>query len=209
MSKEKAVATILWAAQVLGVPEASPDGSERISGHTLRVTGAQGLAVSGWNLWAVQLMGRWGSETIRGYLREAPLAALLTASPALSVDIDEIVTEVVRRLRARPAPAKVAEVTVPDSVLQDLPPAPLSDPAPLLRAEIARVHVPEGPKTALRNDRSGILHILAGDGHARCGWAFSNRPHTILSEVPARDCGAWCQNCWPTRRGSADASDSD
>ena len=59
-SKEAMSATLVEAAKFLGVPLESPDGSEVISGHTLRVTGAQGLTRLGLELWAVQLFGRWG-----------------------------------------------------------------------------------------------------------------------------------------------------
>ena len=73
VGKEAMTRTIELSATALGVDLAAPDGSERISGHSLRVTGAQGLLAYGWHLWAIQLMGRWGSETIRKYLRESPL----------------------------------------------------------------------------------------------------------------------------------------
>ena len=59
-TKEDMRATIERAATELGIPLASPDGTERVSGHSLRVTGAQGLARAGTPLWSVQLMGRWG-----------------------------------------------------------------------------------------------------------------------------------------------------
>ena len=42
--KEAMAATFIHAAGLLGVPAVSPDGSEAITGHSLRVTGAQGLA---------------------------------------------------------------------------------------------------------------------------------------------------------------------
>ena len=53
---------------------ASPDGSERVSGHSLRATGAQGLATAGVDAWAIELLGRWGGDTARGDIREARLA---------------------------------------------------------------------------------------------------------------------------------------
>ena len=61
-SKEVMAATIERAASALQVPLSSPDGCERISGHTLRVTGAQGMAKFGLDLWAIQLLGRWGVQ---------------------------------------------------------------------------------------------------------------------------------------------------
>ena len=58
VSKDAMVATIIKAGEMLGVARESPDGSERLSGHSLRVTGAQGLTGLGWHLWAIQLQGR-------------------------------------------------------------------------------------------------------------------------------------------------------
>ena len=84
------VETIIKAGEALGIARESPDGSERLSGHSLRVTGAQGLAAMGWHLWAVQLQGRWGSDTIKKYLREAPLAHP-SPTPSAALDIDALV----------------------------------------------------------------------------------------------------------------------
>ena len=65
--KEAVAKTLEAAAAHLGVPKESATG--RISGHTMRVTGAQGLAASGLDLWAVQLLGRWGSSAVKGYVQ--------------------------------------------------------------------------------------------------------------------------------------------
>ena len=76
------VETIRAAARHLRVQDA-PDGSERITGHSLRPTGAQGLCRQGWSLWAIQLLGRWGSEVVRSYLRLAPLDSPLATDVAM------------------------------------------------------------------------------------------------------------------------------
>ena len=65
--------TIIQAATLLKVPKTSADGNERVSGHSLRVTGAQGLTKAGLDTWAVQLLGRWGSDTVLTYIRNVPL----------------------------------------------------------------------------------------------------------------------------------------
>ena len=67
-------ATIVHAARTLGIKDA-PDGAERVSGHSLRTTGAQGLIRLGWRADAVRLMGRWDSEAVRRYTRDAALQA--------------------------------------------------------------------------------------------------------------------------------------
>ena len=83
-SKQAMLTTFLSVASRLGLPEQSRDGTERISGHTLRATGAQGLARRGLDLWSIQLLGRWGSEAVRGYIREAQFdhAARAASAPA-------------------------------------------------------------------------------------------------------------------------------
>ena len=53
---------IVQAATFLGVELAAPDLSERVSGHSLRATGAQGLAAAGVDTWAIELLGRRGGE---------------------------------------------------------------------------------------------------------------------------------------------------
>jgi len=63
--------TIRHAARLLGVPLVSPCGTLRVAGHSLRPTGAQGLARLGLDLWAVQLLGRWGSAAVMGYVRDS------------------------------------------------------------------------------------------------------------------------------------------
>ena len=52
VGKEAMTRTIEFSATALGVELAAPDGSERASGHSLRVTGAQGLLAYGLGLGA-------------------------------------------------------------------------------------------------------------------------------------------------------------
>ena len=73
VSKEAMTDTIRHAALLLGVPLASPDLSEHVTGHSLRATGAQGFASAGLDEWSIQFLGRWGSKAIRGYTREVAL----------------------------------------------------------------------------------------------------------------------------------------
>ena len=100
--KEDMLHTIEEAAVKLRVPLAAPDRSERVTGHSLRVTGAQGLARRGWDLWSIQLLGRWGSEVVKTYVRDAPLDhwGMPSSSQPGRLDIDELVDLIVRRLKA-------------------------------------------------------------------------------------------------------------
>ena len=74
VAKGAMVATILHAAHLLGVVDL-PDGSLQVSGHSLRSTGAQGLISLGWRADAVRLQGRWESESVQRYTRDAALHA--------------------------------------------------------------------------------------------------------------------------------------
>ena len=73
VTKEAMTATLVEAAGRLGVPTCTADGSARVSGHSLRRTGAQGLARLGVDTWAIQLLGRWGSNAVLEYIQEVPL----------------------------------------------------------------------------------------------------------------------------------------
>ena len=74
-SKNAMVQTFLRAASFLGIASESADGSQHISGHSLRTSGAQGLSRMGMDTWAIQLLGRWGSTTVQRYIRDAASSA--------------------------------------------------------------------------------------------------------------------------------------
>ena len=66
VSKDAMTATIVRAAELLGIALCSCDGGERVSGHTLRPTGAIGLTRLGMDSWVVELLGRWGAPQFAG-----------------------------------------------------------------------------------------------------------------------------------------------
>ena len=80
-TKEAMVATIRAAAGTLDTQAQSTDGSRAVTGHSLRVSGAQGLTRKGVDLWAVQLLGRWGSSAVQRYVAEVPPWKLLPDKP--------------------------------------------------------------------------------------------------------------------------------
>ena len=100
--KSVVVETLLRAAEALHVPVSTPDGAERISGHSLRVTGAQGFAHRGLDLWAIQLLGRWGSDAVRGYVRDAQLgmAAVTASRTPHELDLPTLVVNVWNAINA-------------------------------------------------------------------------------------------------------------
>jgi len=94
-TKLKMTETIVRMAQLLGAPLRTEDGSERISGHSLRATGAQGLTHLGLDIWAVQLLGRWGSTTVQSYVREAAVSpeAALARRHLLGTTLAQVVSQ--------------------------------------------------------------------------------------------------------------------
>ena len=87
VSKACFAATICAAAVQLGTELRSSDGTERVSGHSLRVTGAQGLASLGVDTYAIQLLGRWGSSTVQHYVRSAAVSAAASSARAAATRI--------------------------------------------------------------------------------------------------------------------------
>ena len=66
VNKASMTATIVEGARRLGMAVRTADGSHRVTGHSLRVSGAQGLTRRDLDLWTVQLLGRWGSSAVHG-----------------------------------------------------------------------------------------------------------------------------------------------
>ena len=100
--------TSVHAAGLLGIPSVSPDGSEAITGHSLRATGAQGLARLGLGAWTIQLIGcLWGSVAILRNIRAIPLerAALWAADVARRRDPPPILDDLVKACVANPVDA--------------------------------------------------------------------------------------------------------
>eukprot|EP00439_Symbiodinium_sp_Y106_P050425 s358_g6.t1 len=63
-------------ARLLGIPTCSGNGARCFTGHSARASGAQFLASRGVELWRIQIFGRWDSDVILRYIREAPLCQL-------------------------------------------------------------------------------------------------------------------------------------
>ena len=59
-----------WAAEVLNYPEGKGIPVERVDTHSLRMGGANALALSGYSDTQIQKMGRWRGATFKEYIRE-------------------------------------------------------------------------------------------------------------------------------------------
>ena len=66
VTKAAMTETILFAARWSRAPLANADRTLRVSGRSLRPTGAQGLAELGLDAWAIELLGRWGGAPPSG-----------------------------------------------------------------------------------------------------------------------------------------------
>ena len=205
--------TICEGARLLGIAQAAPDGSERVTGHSLRVTGAQGLVIRGWDLWTVQLHGRWGSDVIKRYIRDSPLAAVAAGrGPAARQELDlEAVVAAVNRIvqpLGRVVPATVQEAVCPSTVVGQ---PPLAETAAQLEAERhASVEPEPRPARFVLNTRSGTYHrrVDAGSFSAACGWSSRTNPYAFVPDVAAgpQSGAQLCSRCWPTLRSVAQAT---
>ena len=123
-TKSAVVATLVAGADHLRLPRATPDGTERVSGHSLRASGAQGLARAGLDLWCIQLLGRWGSDAIKTYVREAHLAQSSEwARRALqNQTLEEVAASMAPQVAAaRQQGAPILEAVAATSSAMDLP----------------------------------------------------------------------------------------
>jgi hypothetical protein len=106
VGKDKVVGTIRSAAHLLGLPAFAADGEHLWTGHSLRVTGAQGLTRAGLELWALQLLGRWGSSAILGYVSSTPLASSHRWAPLVASGLGLAAPFRQRRVRSVAARAR-------------------------------------------------------------------------------------------------------
>ena len=201
---------IVECGRLLGINRSAPDGSERITGHSLRVTGTQGLVMRGWDLWTVQLHGRWGSDVIKRYARDSPLAAVASGrGPAArhDLDLEAVVAAVVSKLQ----PSERVQPAVVESAVCLRPTAgapPLANLAAQLESARHAVVEPDPlPERFVLNTRSGTYHrrVDTSVSSAACGWAFASVPHAFVPDAEAGPkCGIQlCSRCWPSLRSVA------
>ena len=200
MTKDSMTATIVLAAVKLGLPKESPDKSARVSGHSLRVSGAQGLARAGVETWAIQLLGRWGSATVLQYVREVPLehSAAWAGRAARAHALEELL-----RSRTPLAPAVVPEpAPASSSITSPLPSgsvarAALAD-ALLEASEAERVSAEPVSECLFVTSDAGKWHRLARAGlTSACGWRFAGSPASLSAKLPERLCHKdLCGHCF-------------
>ena len=207
VTKEAMTETILEAANKLDIATINADQSARISGHSLRMTGAQGLARSGVDVWAIQLLGRWGGSTVLEYVQAVPLerSAAWALRAAREWTLDSAVEEV-RSSRVVPAVELVAGLPPEAGV-----PAAISE-ALVHESSVGAAPASAGDKYIKAVGTYGKWHRIppigvagpVGDWSTSCGWRFtgtiSNMEMTMPLVLPPR---MICARCLPDAHSSA------
>ena len=200
--------TFQGIAAALGLPLVLQNGARAYTGHSARATGAQFLATRGIELWRIQIFGRWGSDIILRYLREAPLAHL--SELAVESGHGESIARIRGELEALLAKANPI-LAIPDEAWREEGPL-RARPAPL--PEQCRKHL------ILNTARGGKLHKCLTDlstpGNALnprcwrtcCLWLFASG-EAKFSWVPGNHRGRKCKHCFPgVRRAPSGSSES-
>ena len=203
VTKDRMVATIVEAARRLHVPLEAPDGSARVSGHSLRVTGAQGLAKAGLDVWAIQLLGRWGSAAVLGYIREVPLelAATWAAKAAHAMTLEEVMR---RRSPSAAASSSSASAStpliVPEALVAPLAEAVAAEVVAELPLSASSFVVSPGGRWHRLSHRRGLGNFSAG-WTAACGWDYTGPSANIAVVLPTALCHKYfCARCLPELR---------
>jgi integrase len=196
-SKAGCAQTFVAAARLFGLQLVSYNGAPRFTGHALRATGAVHLAAAGVELWRIQLLGRWGSDAFKVYLRDAPASMLHSiALDALRPSATEQGSEIPISAAALPSPAA------------SRPAFPLPAPRPEDFEHEATPPEADSEADTVFNRTSGVLHCIANAAgtheqwRTTCGWRFG-----LAGAAAQRGNGTLgaplCPNCFGLRRSRA------
>ena len=190
VSKDAMTATIVEAAKMLEIAVASPDGSGRVSGHSLRASGAQGLARLGVDTWAIQLLGRWGSSSVLEYVRDAPLetSSLWARRAAQTQSLGDALATCRVCSSSSPVPPSVTACPVLGTEVVH---SALSE---AFTVAAAAASVEDAPPDVCRYvaSPSGKWHRLSAGGLAgatagwtsACGWRFAGTMSSLVAVLP-------------------------
>ena len=216
-TKTAMVAMIRDAVLASGGTAKDAEGGWMISGHTFRITGARTLASWGLDPITIQLLGRWGSSAVLGYLAETPLLAFserlsdraghqrLDARHIEATDLDGKLTAHMLEERERYR-NEIAELK---SQVSDLATS-LEGVSQVLDSRSVR------EMWWVLNDTSKVLHEAVVDlctppstWKTACGWKFSGQPMiTTYREAPPCEIGRRCPKCLPETHSSSSSSES-
>ena len=210
VTKEAMTATIVAAATRLDISTASVDGAERVSGHSLRRTGAQGFARLGIDAWAIQLLGRWGSQAVLEYIQEVPLersaewARRAASSAGRSSRLSEVASSSDGAALAHGQPSSSS--TLPSASVGALA---------SLAVEVGQLDAVEGTESGTSQfvRSTGLVwHRVPSHGTAgptstwttSCGWRFAKSDAMLQPSLPERVLHKFlCKRCLPDQHRAA------
>jgi len=187
--------------EALNVDIYGPNGAPLITGHVARATGAVFLAENGVELWRIQLLGRWGSEAIKIYIRDAPVKSM--SAVALEAFIQKDIHELVHDLKR-----------VQKAVARDQISHPSIIPS-LSSTEVRESNLAQGLPTLPQDGDDLVLNLIADNGpklHAvnaslpdrsRCGWRFALTDKSTHKLTNSADDGNLCLRCFNLRNSSS------
>ena len=205
---------VVSSFQRVAIASGSP-ASDRITGHSGRVTGAQMLARAGIHEWRISTFGRWGTSTIRRYIRDADVEA---ASKHLAMDtvqtqIQACAAEVcVKRVTAGKPSAKQKTKAIITERFAQHPEFALAGGAPVLTgapkkyiidetSELLGEHSSTSLPHSIMCKQSSRRHIVQCALFSYCGWKWSKPtlrgPSYIIEEREVTDSprDQWCKKC--------------
>ena len=209
--KQAFVDTVRAAAGFLDLPSASPDGSMTLTGHSMRVSGAQGLASLGLDTYAIQLLGRWGSASVLRYVRDSTVS--LAAAQARRASITATLAELTRAAGDEPwfnAAAPIAEDQVrmwfsawwPDALAQARSSLAEELTSHLRQARAGRpepaedsTEESEAERPMAENGTTASLSPAAPSGPSEVANKVSKITHLIAIGPPELDAQAWVTMC--------------
>ena len=198
-------------AVLLGLPIVYSNGARAYTGHSARATGAQHLAQLGVDVWRIQIFGRWGSDVVLQYIREAPASTLTHLS--LETGYRFQIADAKRQL---------------DSLLREIKEVqgragPLALPSSAWHHDCETVHEDtplqaraQPPKSCIQNmSEGGRMHRCAlhdpnlhpRHWRTRCGWPFA-AGDSNFDWVGEDFSGKRCKRCFPQDRDSSSSPGS-
>ena len=205
--------TFQQLASMLNLPICWPNGARAYTGHSARATGAQFMASRGIELWRVQIFGRWGSDAILRYVREAPLEQL--AELAIESGHREALSRIRLELETLLSQAKPL-LAIPDqSWLPEM-----SAHGVIRRTPTRHKTVHGQPERFIMNtSRGGKVHRCLSDlndpavalnpssWRTCCLWPFASG-EAGFSWVKQTHKGAKCKHCFPESREAPSSASS-
>jgi hypothetical protein len=197
-SKAGFVATIAEFTALLGLEAVDLLGRNTIGEHAWRITGARHLAALDIPVSTIQLLARWGSDTVERYVAEAPLMALTRIYKEKSLGRGSSTASSSQDALGDCKVVALVDLVGAMSLAVPPPASGVSSSAELLTPFVSsitgKVHLVSLPPRLAKT-------VL---GKTPCGWRYVEAEHTLLASIPtAAKC---CERCGsPTVWGSVHA----